>query len=221
MQRGARMGRPRRRPNDRPRAQQQPPQQPEGNADAVAAAAIAALILAPQPLTVPVMATALLPVMPGWILALPELAADVAEGAAALTLADPPSLLPGAGELELRASLENLLLRGFYAIAAVRRLAQAVRDPSGTPARERLSKALTAERRHLTAHIDARAKNLEGARKTDRARELYGDVLSWNHGETRTPSDPRLDHVSADGKNFDVTRGPPVSTGAWPGVLPL
>lgn len=213
------MGRPRGH-NDRRRAQQPPPQQPEGNADAVAAAAIAALILAPQPLTVPVMATALLPVMPGWILALPELAADVAEGAAALTLADPPSLLPGAGELELRASLENLLLRGFYAIAAVRRLSAAVRGPSGTP-RERLSRALTAERRHLAAHMEARAKNLEGARSMDRARELYGNVLSWNHGETRTPSDPRLDHVGADGKNFDVTRGPPVSTGAWPGVLPL
>ncbi|MDP9437677.1 MAG: hypothetical protein M3P49_02875, partial [Actinomycetota bacterium] len=199
-----------------------PPQErPQGSAEVAVAAAIAALILAPQPATVPVMAAELLPVLPAWLLALPELAADVAEGAAALALASPPSLKPGAGELELRASLENVLVRGFYVVAAARRLSEAVRGTSDAPVRERLSKAVRTERGHLSAHIKARAKNLEGARKTDRARELYGDVLSWNHGETRTPADPRLDHLSADGKNFDVRRGPPVSTGAWPGVLPL
>lgn len=197
----------------RPNDQQPQPQNAE------IAAAVAALLLAGSP-TVPALAPLLLPALPGWILALPELAADVAEEAARVTLTDPPAFDAGAGELERRASLENVLLRAFYGIAAARRLAEAVRGPSDTPIRERLTKALKAERSYLTAHMSARARNLEGARKTDRARELYGDVLSWNHGANGTPGEPRPNHVAADGKNFDLRKGVPVSTQGLPGTLP-
>lgn len=60
---------------------------------------------------------------------------------------------------------------------------------------------------------------MAGARATEAMMELYGPLLSWNWGATRTPEDFRPHHKAADGRNFDVRRGIPVSTGALPGVL--
>lgn len=166
------------------------------------------------------MAAILLPLLPAWLLAVPALAADVAEEAASVALIDPPTFDAEAGEWERRASLENVLLRGFFAQASARRLAEATSGPSDVPSEERLAKALRAERSYLEAHQNARTRNLEGAKKTDRARELYGDIVSWNHGARGTPAEPRLAHVAASGKTWDLRKGVPASTGALPGTLP-
>jgi hypothetical protein len=201
------------RPNERSQPQPQ---------NAEVAAAVAALLLAPQPPSVPLVAAALLPALPGWILALPELAAEVAEEAAKAMLGTPLPAPPepSDGTLVARAKLENLLLRAYYGLSAARRLAQAVRGPSDTSARERLRKALRAESSYLSAHQSARKRNLEAASRMDAAVERHGPVLGWFHGVAGQPADPRPNHVAADGASFDTRRGPPVSTGAWPSSLP-
>lgn len=199
--------------------------------DAETAAAIALLLAspAPQATAVPAVAAALLPILPAFLLRTPEVAADVAEEAARMALGNlgPGSLEPrfpsakGIGKVERRARTENLLLRGFFAIAAVRRLAEALRsNPTPAIAGDPLTDALKAERRYLEAHNKARARNLEAAGRIDEAARLYGPLLSWNHGVAGTPADPRPHHLAADGKNFDIRSGPPVETGAWPSVLP-
>lgn len=170
----------------------------------------------------------LLPLLPTqFILSAPEQAARVARAAAALILANPPTFSPNAGEFERRASLENILKRGFYAIAAVNRLMESVYGPLGArlgafggPTPERPEEALRTEQNYLTAHQNAATQNLEGARRTDRARELHGDVVSWNHGVHGHPVEPRPNHVAADGRTWDLRRGVPVSTGALPRTLP-
>lgn len=191
----------------RQRQPQQPsevPQQQPPGASAAAAAEIAALLLAGGATTTSV-AAILLPFAAGGMAV-----ADAINRIAEMVLEDPPIFSSQAGQLERRASLENLLLRGFYGIAATRRLAVS----------EDLGKALDKERGYFARHNEARQRNLEGARQADGARNLYGDLVSWNHGATRTPEEPRPNHVAADGKNWDMRRGIPVSTGALPGTLP-
>lgn len=199
--------------------QQEAPEQQRINA----AAAIGGLFLASQTPDASVLAVILLPFLPLSLLRTPELAADVAEEAARLALTDPPSLSPEVGEFELRASLENILKRGFYAIAAVDRLSEAAlgsSEDSDTPVADRLAKALRAERSYLTAHRNAAQRRLVGGKLNDAAVATYGPILSWQHGVAGAPVDPRPNHVAADGKSFDTRRGPPISMGAWPGVLP-
>lgn len=205
----------------RTRQPQPDAQSPRSRSDA--AADIAAYLLAAQA-TETGLAVLLLPVLPrDFVLATPDLAARVAQEAATLVLTNPPVFRPQAGEFERRASFENILKRGFYAIAAVRRLSEAVSgssDDSDTPVADRLTKALRREQSHLTAHLNAGAQRLEGAKRTDRARELHGDVVSWQHGVHGHPMEPRPAHVAADGKTWDLRRGVPLSTGSLPNTLP-
>ena len=86
----------------------------------------------------------------------------------------------------------------------------------GTPLREAIQKELP----NLEKHLERSARNVEAAKATDAMRSLHGDALSWNHGATHDPADPRPAHLAADGANFDTRRGIPVSTGANPGVEP-
>lgn len=203
------------------RSRQADLEQPRESRKAELAAAVAALVIRGLTVaTVPAVAALLLLSLRSFVLAFPALAASVAEEAARLTLTDPPAFDPEAEEFERRATLENVLLRGFFAQASARRLTQAVRGPSDTPTEERLAKARAAERSYLEAHRSAAARRLEGAKKTDRAREMFGEMVSWNHGARGTPEEPRPAHVAADGKTWALRRGIPISTGALPGVLP-
>jgi hypothetical protein len=182
-----------------------------------AAAAIAAMFVEGSPTIVGV-AAILLPLLPAFVS--PGSAARIAEEAATLALIDPPVFKPHAAQFEQRASLENVLMRSYFAQASAQRFAQALRGPSDLSEEERIARQRKAEHSYLTAHQNARARNLKGAKKTDAARELFGDVLSWNHGVHGHPIEPRPAHVAADGRVWDLRRGVPISTGALPSVLP-
>jgi len=106
------------------------------------------------------------------------------------------------------------------ASAAVVRLSRAVLGSEPGKRGEALRKALAAEGRHLTAHLDATKRRLAGARATEAMITLHGWVLNWGHSVTRVPTEYRPSHKAADGANVDLRRGIPASTGALPGVLP-
>lgn len=186
----------------------------------VAATVAALLIDGGGAASVGAVANALLLAVPAFALASPAIAVEVSRQAAELVLTDPPKIDAGGGTFKRRAGLENVVMRGFYGVAATRRLSKALRGPADTSTRQRLAAALRAERSYLTAHNNARRRNLAGAEATDRARQLYGHDVTWNHGALGQPAEPRPLHVAADGKAWDLRRGVPRSTGALPGVLP-
>lgn len=211
----------RRSPAERQGAQEARQERQESSATAEAAAAVAAILVAGgAAATVPAVAGALVPILPALLLRTPELAAQVAEAIGELVLEGAPQFDDRAGGLELRAGMENIIVRGIYAVKATRRIGAAVLANPERPVRERIDAALRAERPYFEAHRTARQRNREAARATEEARERYGDVLTWIHAATREPADPRPNHEAADGKQFDLRRGIPASTGALPGVLP-
>jgi hypothetical protein len=180
------------------------------------AAEIAALIAAGS--TPSAIALVLLPLLPAALLRTPDLAAGAAESAAGLVLVNPPETPARSEGARSAAAVENLIYRGFYAIAAARRLGSALLgDPGDIPATERLREALKKEAGHLGAHREASERRRKAAAMVDGAAALYGPVLSWNHG---APERPRPNHAAADGFNFRADRSPPAFTGAYPGALP-
>ena len=134
----------------------------------------------------------------------------VRDAAARLVLGDPPTLPKGTGAVR-QAYLDNLLYRAWYAINAAKRLG----------AGDDLRDALGREAHYLSQHREATRRRVAGARATEAMVELHGPVLSWNHGAKGQPEEPRPHHKAADGGNFDLRRGIPVSTGALPGVEPF
>lgn len=200
----------------RPRSQ--PPQQPDTGAQAAVAVALAQAAGASQQAFVASVAPLLLPLMPLALLALPDEAADVAEGAAGLLYESEAVPVPTAG-FARTAAMEAISYRAAYASAAVRRLSGAVLGSEPGSRGAALGKALAAERRHLGAHLEATRRRLAGARVVDGLVELHGPVLSWNWGQTRTPDEPRPNHKASDRLNWDTRRGVPMETGAIPGVL--
>lgn len=160
----------------------------------------------------------LLPLMPAGLLSDFDAAGDVAEGAARLLHGAEPVPVPSGG-FARSAAMEAISYRAAYAAAAVGRLSASVLGAEGGERGEALRKALEAERRHLSAHLDATKRRLAGARVIDGLVELHGPVLSWNWGQTRTPDEPRPNHKAADKLNWDTRRGVPAETGATPGVL--
>jgi len=168
------------------------------------------------------LARLLLPLLPAALLRLPggALAADVALAAARIGAEASPGV--GATNAILRAAeLENVVYRALYLKAAAGRLARAVLGAEEGGRNEALRAAVAAERRHFASHLEASARRLAGARSVEALVELHGPVLGWYHGETRTPREPRPHHLAAHGGNFRPEAGPPVQTGAFPGVLPL
>jgi hypothetical protein len=159
----------------------------------------------------------LLPLLPTALLANPTLSADVTAATARQVVAGPIGApRPGEGPLGLleRTSMaEALLYRGFYAVAALRRIVAGALDSP-----EAMRAAVDLETHYFAAHTEARHKWITGARQTDSARDMYGVVVGWYH--LNPTEDPRPDHMEAHGNNFraDVPT-PPASTGVWPGVL--
>lgn len=140
---------------------------------------------------------------------------DISAQAARLVLTDPPDTPKGSGALSA-ANRENLKYRVAYGFEAIQRLTKAVRGP-GDEIGERLDKALRAEKSYLTAHINAGKRRLQTAEMIERAVATYGPVLSWRAVKRSTS---RHHHLTADGRNWNASNGPPRATGALPGVLP-
>lgn len=203
----------------RARSPQRAPQQPQTAAQAELAVALAGATGASQAAFVAAVAPLLLPLMPASLLALPENASDVAEETAKLLYGSEAVPVPASG-FARTAALEAISYRAAYAAAAVRRLSGGVLAAETGSGGEALRAALGAERRHLGAHLEATRRRLAGARATKAMVDLHGPVLSWRHGETRRPEEPRPTHLAADGANFDLRAGTPAYTGALPGVPP-
>ena len=197
--------------------------QQEGPRGTGAQAAVAVALVesagASQQAFVASVAPLLLPLMPTPLLADAERAGDVAEGLARLLFESEAVTVPSAG-FARTAAMEAISYRAAYAGAAVKRLSVAVVGAEPGERGGALKKAIEAERRHLAAHLDATRRRLAGARATEGMIGLHGWVLSWNHGATKRPEEPRPTHESADGANFDLRRGIPAYTGALPGVWP-
>jgi len=161
---------------------------------------------------------------PDLVTGTPALAARIAEAVARQATQDPPGLVlaatpeaqgGGLQELVSRARRESLLYRGFYAVAAVRRLsAAAILDGPGG-----LEQAIAREARYFQGHKDATTRRMAGANGVQVAATLYGVILGWYH--LNPTLDPRPDHLDAHGHNFRAVPAlPPAMTGVWPGVLP-
>lgn len=165
--------------------------------------------------TVSSIASILLPLVPKRLIGNPGLAANVVELVARQTVEDSPdaSRIAVAGPLERVAQTERLLYRGFYAVAALRRIATAALE-----GREELIAAARRERGYFRGHVEQSNRRVVASRQVDSARELYGVVVGWYH--LNPTLDPRPDHVEAGSKNFRADLFlPPVTTGVWPGVL--
>jgi hypothetical protein len=187
------------------RSREEAPREQQGYspAEEAAAAAIAGLFLGAATVSIAAVAAILVPLAPTSVSS--DAVVDAAENVAKMVLRDPPDVSgSGRGPAEDRAIVENLLHRGFYGVAAFRRLL------SGKP--------LEDEGRFFDMHQQANDTRLKGARVNDAAADRWGSLLGWHHhGTARTH---RPGHVDADRKNYDLTRLPPISTGGWPGTLP-
>jgi hypothetical protein len=123
---------------------------------------------------------------------------------------------PKASGAILVAHRGNLAYRALYAVTAVKRLVKAVRGPGEEGVEERLTKAFRVERSYLEGHLNASKRRTQQAEMINAAMEVYGPILSWRAVKRETS---RPNHLKADGSNFDARRIP-VTTGAYPGVLP-
>lgn len=202
------------------RSAQTPPQQQEADAQAAIAAALVGSVGLSQTAFVAAIAPLLLPLMPASLLARPGEAAEVAEGVTRLLYRADAVPVPSAG-FGRTAAMEAISYRAAYAKEAVRRLSGAVLRAVAGRRGEVLARALEAEKRHLSAHLEQTRRRLAAAKVVDGLIELHGPILGWKHAEKGIPEDPRPNHVAADRKNFDTRRGIPVLTGALPGVLPF
>lgn len=153
------------------------------------------------------------------VAALP-IAADAAGGAAVaervalevarIAIVDVPEVADS-GFLR-RVSEEQLIYRAAYIRAAVSRLASVlIRDPG------RLGDALATEERYFQLHRQQELRRRAGGGLVAEAIERYGDLLGWY--TTIRPTN-RPNHRAAHRHNWRPLLGPPVLTGAYPGVLP-
>lgn len=185
---------------------------PDRELNAEEAAVIAAILSGSLSVSNPAEAVAaiLLSAAPAALLAAPEVAASVAFGVASLIVQAPgrsgPPSARGVGPASRGQFLKETALKGFYAFAALRRVALA----------EDRAKAFTRERRYLSQQLEAARQRMAGAALNDAAAEKWGTVLSWRHGPNG-PND-RPHHVAADGANYRVDR-PPLETEGLPGTL--
>lgn len=185
-------------------------------------AVIAALLLtAPKPGE---LAAALLGLLPAVLLArFPKAGADSALTAARLVLStvDAPKRNVGRSRSRTDTTDETLgiasgsssrdesVYTALYAIRAAQRLFKG---------REDFAAALDQERGYLALHRQAKERRVKAQRVADAMVDLYETtVFGWLHGD---PKEPRLNHVAASGKNLDLSKPIPISTGALPGALP-
>jgi SPP1 gp7 family putative phage head morphogenesis protein len=95
--------------------------------------------------------------------------------------------------------------RAQYVLSAARRL-------SGLAGGER-EEALRREQRYFNQHLQAVANRRRAASEVDKARAQFGDELGWYaQMDSRTSEECKQAH----GKNFSVTRIPPIG---WPGSV--
>jgi hypothetical protein len=146
-------------------------------------------------------AALLLSAAPPGLLAFPLIAANSARGLAAMLVEDADGSKRGTRDLR------ELVLKGLYGINALARVARA----------EDKAKALEKERGHYQRQKEASTRRTLQQAMLDAAVATYGPILSWTAVPRETS---RPHHLAADGFNFDVSKGPPKQTGAFPGELP-
>lgn len=200
----------------------QPPSEAEQGVTGRQIAAIAALLLtAPKPGE---LAAALLALLPAGLLArFPSLGAQAALTAARLVLStvDVPEPANRRSRERTATTGETLgivaggdsrgeaVFSALYGVNAARRLFRG---------REDFAAALDQERGYLALHRQAKERRVKAQRVADAMVDLYETtVFGWLHGD---PKEPRLNHVAASGKNLDLSKPIPISTGALPGALP-
>lgn len=173
---------------------------------------LAGTVIVPSPLAA--IALALLLLIPKF---LPDaIASLLADGIARLAVVPLPTPT-GGSEANQGALEEDAAYRALYAINALNRLVEAAEgDEEGR--QERIDKALEREKHYFELHQATEERRVSSRQAKDALVALYGNILAWHHGPL-TPND-RPNHVKADNKNVDVSKGVPHLTGAWPGVLP-
>lgn len=177
----------------------------EAEIAAVIASILAETLAVPSPAQA--VAAILLTIAPAPLLAQSEQAASVTFGLGSLIVQTPVKSMRRAGIASEGQFWRETALKGFYALAALKRVAEA----------EDKAKALKREPRFFAQQLEASRQRMAGAALNDAAAERYGDVLSWNHtGRSKTH---RPSHKAADGANYRVSR-PPTKTGGFPATLP-
>ena len=184
----------------------------------MAVALVSTVGVAP-PAFVAAVAPLLLPFVPATLLGT-AVAAEVAVQAATMLQRVEAVPIPASG-FARSAAMEAVSYRAAYVEAAVGRLCRAVEGAEPGGEEEALRRALEAEERHLSSHLEATRRRLAASRVVDGLVDLHGPILGWRHGDKGMPADPRPNHLKADRKNWDTRRGAPVLTGALPGVLPF
>jgi hypothetical protein len=104
---------------------------------------------------------------------------------------------------------DNLIYRAAYIRTAAGRLA-------GAQAATQLEEAAVLEAHYFNLHNAQELRRAVGGQQVAEAIELYGDTLGW-YAQIRPTSRPN--HRLAHEQNFQPWLGPPVLTGAYPGVL--
>lgn len=141
----------------------------------------------------------------------PETAAHVTNRIALLTASETPIVHLAIWDLFRSAKgrvgrsqvAEEFLLKGWYAINAVKRVIAA----------EDRADALEKERRYHADHLDASKRRIAIAKDVDRFEEENGKKAGW-HGILDERTDPECKVLI--GKNFLVTRKPKPG---WPGTV--
>ncbi len=196
----------------------EPPKQPstqeqQPTAQDYEVAAEIAVALATTNPTAHAIGLILLPLIPLDILHAPDghnHAAAIAAVVARKVVEDRPTRTPAQPAEASVDTLEDKLMRGMYATAALERLAEGYRQG-------KLDEAIQAEDRFFAQHQEAEQRRIVAREKRDAAIAKHGNILGWHHlNQTKTH---RPSHLAAHRKNFDPMH-PPKSTGGLPGFLP-
>lgn len=109
----------------------------------------------------------------------------------------------GAGPASNAQAIENLILKGFYAVNATKRISES----------ENRESAIRNEARYHAMHTEAIAKRDTAASIVDEASTRFGPTLSWRAVmDDSTTSECREAH----GSNFQADVRPPIG---WPGSV--
>lgn len=148
------------------------------------------------------------------------LARMVAEAASEIGLVDVPEVSDAPQEILRQTAFSQLSFRAAYIRASVVRLANKVREArrTGVALREALGAWQLSESSYFGLHQEAGLRRQVGAQQVVDAMDQYGEVVGW-HAEIRPTSRPN--HRAAHRHNWRPALGPPLQTGAYPGVLRL
>ncbi len=115
-----------------------------------------------------------------------------------------------------QAALQSALYRAAYLRAAAGRLVAALQSSPSTE--DALAAWRAQEERYFALHLEAQARRFAGYAEVSELMDRHGPVLGW-YATIRPTNRPH--HRAAHRHNWRPLSGPPVQTGAYPGVLPF